>query len=73
MYTGETQVIQESKIKDLGILTFLAMLRIDKFAESGAQGPHCPEKSSLLAAFVRESHENGGGAAKSIKKRVDEM
>lgn len=32
-HQGDASIINEAKIKDLGILTFLAMIRIDVFAD----------------------------------------
>jgi len=53
---SEAQVINESKIKDLGILTFLAMLRIDAFAA-------CPEgtnkeKTNLINGLYHTNDKN---------------
>jgi hypothetical protein len=54
-HQGDASIINEAKIKDLGILTFLALLRIDVFAD-GQQGPGSSKaKGNLIKGLYAKS------------------
>lgn len=54
----DAQRIAQNKIKDLGVLTYLAMLRIDAFqpcgGAAGAAGEPSPEAKNLIKAWYYE-------------------
>jgi len=64
---SETQVINESKIRDLGILTFLAMLRIDVFAAC-PQGTN-KEKTNLMNGLFKQQSKD----LNKLKKYMSEV
>lgn len=63
----EQQIISESKIKDLGILTMLAMLRIDLFQEANT---HMSEPQKHI---VHKLYRTGEKKFLTLKKMISEL